>query len=312
MFLLYLFIGIGNIYSQSKLSIEKQTANMNYNKLTLEEEAIILHKGTEYPGTGELLHNKASGIYVCKQCDAPLYTSKSKFESNCGWPSFDEEIEGAVQRLPDADGRRTEIICARCKGHLGHIFFNEGFTPKNTRHCVNSISMKFIPEKRQTLHKAYFASGCFWGTEYYFQELDGVEKTTVGYMGGHLESPTYREVCSGTTGHLETVEIIYHPEKISYEELVKYFFETHNFTQKNGQGPDIGSQYHSFIFYANENEKEIAEKYIEILIKKGYQVATKLASVSIFWKAEDFHQQYYEKNGQLPYCHRYTPIFKDE
>ena len=303
--LLYLFIGISNIYSQNEL-------NMKYNKLTPEEEAVILHKGTEYPGTGELLHNKANGIYVCKQCDAPLYTSKSKFESNCGWPSFDEEIEGAVQRLPDADGRRTEIVCARCKGHLGHIFFNEGFTPKNTRHCVNSISMKFIPEKKQSTRKAYFASGCFWGTEYYFQELDGVEKTAVGFMGGNWESPTYKEVCTGKTGHLETVEIVYDPDKVSYEELVKYFFETHNFTQTNGQGPDIGSQYLSFIFYSDESEKEVAEKYIDILTKKGYKVATQLAIASTFWKAEDYHQQYYENNGQRPYCHRYTTIFEKE
>lgn len=298
-------MGIGNIYAQSKL-------NMKYNELTPEEEAVILHKGTEYPGTGELLHNKEKGMYVCKQCDAPLYASESKFDSNCGWPSFDDEIEGAIERVPDADGRRTEIICARCKGHLGHIFFNEGFTPKNTRHCVNSISMKFIPEDEPRVRKAYFASGCFWGTEYYFQELDGIEKTTVGYMGGHLESPTYREVCTGKTGHLETIEVIYHPETVSYEELVQFFFETHNFTQTNGQGPDIGSQYLSCIFYSNGQEKEIAEKCIDFLTKKGYQVATKLVSASTFWKAEDYHQQYYERNGQLPYCHRYTPIFNEE
>jgi len=118
-----------------------------YNKLTPEEAHVLLNKGTEYAFTGTLLDNKTQGIYVCKQCDAPLYRSEDKFESYCGWPSFDDQLEGAVTQIPDADGRRTEIICSNCKGHLGHVFKGEGFTAKDTRHCVNSISMRFISKE---------------------------------------------------------------------------------------------------------------------------------------------------------------------
>lgn len=137
--------------NQQKPISQKQinSNKMEWNILTPEETKVIVYKGTEFPGTGRLLNNKEKGTYICKRCNAPLYRSEAKFESECGWPSFDDEIPGAVKRITDADGMRTEIVCSNCNAHLGHVFTGEGFTTKNTRHCVNSISMKFVLDKKE-------------------------------------------------------------------------------------------------------------------------------------------------------------------
>jgi len=157
--------------------------------------------------------------------------------------------------------------------------------------------------------RAIFASGCFWGTEYYFQQAKGVISTHVGYTGGHKENATYRDVCSGTTGHAEAVEVFFDPIETTYEELAMLFFETHNPGHKNRQGPDIGTQYRSAVFYLNVEQKQIAGKLIQTLKDKGHDVVTELTKASSFWQAEDKHQQYYTKGGGNPYCHRYIKKF---
>lgn len=283
---------------------------MNYNKLTPEEEYIILYKGTERAFNGKYYKHGESGTYVCRRCDAPLYKSEDKFESGCGWPSFDDEIPGAIRRVPDVDGLRTEIVCDNCGAHLGHVFLGEGLTPKSLRHCVNSISLDFVPEERQSaVEKTYFAGGCFWGVEHFLKQTKGVLSTRVGYMGGHKENPNYKQVCSGDTGHAEVVEVVYDTTHTSFEQLAKLFFETHDPTQINRQGPDIGEQYRSVIFCVNDEQKKMAEKLIGILEDTGHRIATQLEKADTFWEAEEYHQDYYQKKGAQPYCHVYQKRF---
>lgn len=279
-------------------------------KLTELEKHVIENKGTEKPFTGKYYKHKEEGTYICKRCDAPLYLSSDKFDSDCGWPSFDDEIEGAVKRVPDADGRRTEIVCTNCNSHLGHVFLGEKYTTKDTRHCVNSVSMNFIPAKSEkNTEKAVFASGCFWGTEYHFEKKEGVISTRAGYTGGKTENVTYDEICSGTTGHAEAIEVVFDPSIISYEELATLYFNTHDPTQLNRQGPDIGTQYRSEIFYESEDQKKTAEKLIKELMDKGFNVVTALSKNGKFWEAEKYHQSYYRKKGGTPYCHIYKNKF---
>jgi peptide methionine sulfoxide reductase msrA/msrB len=282
----------------------------NFKKLKPEEKFVIINKGTERPFTGEYDEFFEKGTYICKQCGLPLYKSEDKFNSGCGWPSFDDEIPASVKRSVDADGKRTEITCAYCGAHLGHVFHGEHLTNKNIRHCVNSISMEFIPEGEPIKYnRAIFAGGCFWGVEHLFKEKEGVIDTRVGYTGGRTKNPTYEQVCMGFTGHAEAVEIIYDTEKISYEELTKLFFEIHDFTQKNRQGPDIGKQYRSAIFYTDEEQKKTAEKIINELESKDFNIETKVEEASTFYVAEEYHQDYYKKTGKQPYCHYKREVF---
>lgn len=272
--------------------------------------AIIKDKKTERPFTGEYNEFDEPGTYLCRFCGLALFRAKEKFHSGCGWPSFSEEIPNAILRLADKDGFRTEILCARCHAHLGHVFLGEKLNAKDTRHCVNSLSLDFVPnEMVLDSEEAIFAGGCFWGVEHYFKRLPGVLKTEVGYSGGEKEYPTYNDVCSGRTGHYEVIRVLFDPKKISYETLAKFFFEIHDPTQANGQGPDLGSQYLSVAFYYTPEQKQVLLKLIEELKQKGYNVVTKVLPVKTFWSAEGYHQDYYAKTGKLPYCHVYQKRF---
>lgn len=287
------------------IDAQNNQGNRIMKELTPEEKRVIIDKGTEHPFTGKFTNNKVQGVYTCKQCGSPLYRSEDKFNSECGWPSFDDEIAGAIKRVPDKDGRRTEIICAHCGGHLGHVFIGERFTNKNVRHCVNSISMEFIPSTKE----AFFAGGCFWGVEHLLQQQKGVLSVESGYMGGKVKNPSYDEVSTGKTGHAETVRVIYDPSQIDYTTLVKLFFEIHDPTQENHQGPDFGNQYRSEIFFSTPEEKTIIHKLIKELKVKGYNVVTQVTTASKFYPAETYHQDYYLKTGKQPYCHKYTKRF---
>jgi len=280
---------------------------VNLNKLTEEEKRVIVNKGTERPFTGAYETNNEEGMYFCKQCNSVLYKSEDKFNSGCGWPSFDDEIAGAIKKETDIDGMRTEITCAKCNGHLGHVFVGENMTPKNTRHCVNSISLSFIPSKK--IERAIFASGCFWGTEYHLQKQIGVLHTSVGYIGGDTDNPTYEAVCTGQTNHAEAVEVYFDKGLTNFEKLAKCYFETHDPTQIDGQGPDIGTQYRSEIFTFNEEQRKTSELLINKLVTKGYNVVTKISEAGMFWEAELYHQDYYDLKGQKPYCHIYQKKF---
>ncbi len=280
---------------------KREGADMNHRELTPEEERVIVHKGTERPFSGEYTEHSAAGTYTCRRCGAGLFRSEDKFKSECGWPSFDSELPGAVTRRKDADGVRIEILCARCGGHLGHEFRGERMTPRNVRHCVNSISMDFVPRRKES--RAIFAGGCFWGVEHLLARAPGVLAATSGYCGGRKNSPTYEEVCAGDTGHAEAVEILFNTEKTSYEKLARLFFEIHDPTQRGRQGSDIGDQYRSAVFYLDEKQRTTAVKLVNILRGKGLDVATEILPAGRFWPAEAYHQDYYRRQDGKPYCH---------
>lgn len=278
--------------------------------LTPETIKIIVDKGTEYPFSGQYNAVATHGTYLCRRCGWALFRANSQFHSGCGWPSFDHEISGRIARHPDPDGHRTEITCARCHGHLGHVFIGEHLTKNNLRHCVNAASIDFAhSDQVDDTREIIVAGGCFWGIDYLFRQLPGVVQVESGYTGGHMASPSYQQVCQGHSGHYEAVRVVFDQSHLNDERVLKYFFEIHDSTQENGQGPDIGPQYQSAVFFYALEQKTTTTHLIEILQGLGYSVATKILPVSTFWPAEAYHQDYHHHNKQ-PYCHRRVKRFE--
>lgn len=280
-------------------------------KLTPEQYFILRGKGTEQPFSGKFVFTKDKGVYHCAGCGEALFTDDMKFDSPCGWPSFDKEIAGGkiIQTEDRSHGMlRTEITCARCGGHLGHIF-DDGPTATGKRYCVNSGSLQFEPQKMQKTNVSSatitLGGGCFWCIEAVFEALEGVKKVESGYSGGVTEKPTYSTVSDGNTGHAEVVQIDYNPQVISLEEILEVFFTLHDPTTLNRQGTDVGTQYRSIILYHDLTQKAITEKVIATLNQNRafkQPIVTEVKAFSKFFLAENYHQEYYELNKQATYC----------
>lgn len=280
-------------------------------KLTDEERRVLLDQGTERAFCGTLLDNKKEGTYVCRLCGLPLFSSETKFTSGTGWPSFYAPVsKDHLEYIQDGSlgMDRVEIRCARCGGHQGHVF-DDGPRPTGLRFCLNSASLTFyekgaeMPEASRPIETetAYFAGGCFWGVEDRFQHLDGVIDAVSGYQGGKAERPTYQQVCSSDTGHAESVRVVFDPSEISYDELLAKFFEFHNPTQKNRQGPDFGTQYRSAIFPATDEQRAKAEAFVKAQNESGKwagRVVTRVEPMAPFYEAEEYHQDYNAKHGR--------------
>ena len=282
-------------------------------RLTPEQYQVLRRKGTEaaFCGGYSASQQHGDGVYHCVGCEAPLFISKTKFESDSGWPSFWEPIKDRVASESDRSHgtERTEIHCACCGGHLGHLF-DDGPAPTGKRYCINAVSLHFIatnPETAPTRNteKATFAAGCFWGVQTTFDEVKGVLATRVGYIGGTLEKPTYKAVCTDTTGHAEAIEVTFDPNVVGYQQLLDIFFANHNPTQVNRQGPDEGTQYRSAVFWHSDAQRASAEVTKAKLDASGAlkrPVATQIVQASAFWPAEEYHQKYLQKRGQTK-CH---------